>query len=91
MNLLEQAVGVVILLAAHLGPKTHARTLNTLLDHVVQSDEGTTDNEKNVRGVEADEFLLRMLAAALGGDVGHGPFDDFQKRLLHALAGHVAG
>ena len=32
-----------------------------------------------------------MLASTLGRDVGHGAFDDFQKSLLHAFAGYVAG
>ncbi len=32
-----------------------------------------------------------MLAAALGRHVGHGPLEDLEQRLLHALAGDVPG
>ena len=34
---------------------------------------------------------MGVLPSALGGDVGHGALQNFQKRLLHALAGHVTG
>ncbi len=44
-----------------------------------------------LRGVDLQEFLLRMLAAALRRHRGDGAFDQLQQRLLHALAGHVAG
>ena len=42
-------------------------------------------------GVDLQEFLLRMLAAALRRHRGDGAFHDLQQRLLHALARHVAG
>ena len=48
-------------------------------------------NEQNIGGIHADEFLLGVLAAALGRNVGLRALDDLQKRLLHALARHVAG
>ena len=34
---------------------------------------------------------MGMLPAALGRNVGHGALQVFQQRLLHALAGHIAG
>jgi hypothetical protein len=42
-------------------------------------------------GVDLQELLLRMLAPALRRHRGHGALDQLQQRLLHALAGHVAG
>jgi hypothetical protein len=39
----------------------------------------------------SDEFLLRVLAAALGGNVGLGALNDLEQGLLHALAGNIAG
>ena len=41
--------------------------------------------------VDLEEFLLRMLAAALRRDAGDRAFHDLEQRLLHALARHVAG
>ena len=32
---------------------------------------------------------MRMFAPPLRGHVGHGPLEDLQQRLLHALAGNV--
>ena len=42
------------------------------------------------RGIDANVFLLRMLAAALRRNVANGAFQNFQQRLLHAFAGNVA-
>jgi hypothetical protein len=44
-----------------------------------------------LRGVDLQELLLRMLAPALRRHRGDGALDQLQQRLLHALAGHVAG
>ena len=45
---------------------------------------------KRVARVDLDEFLLGVLAAALGRHVDHRSFEDFQQGLLHALARNVA-
>ena len=45
---------------------------------------------KHVGGVDLDELLMRMLAAALRGDRRLGALEDLQQRLLHALSGDVA-
>jgi hypothetical protein len=42
-------------------------------------------------GVDLDELLVRVLAPALRRHRGGGALEDLQQRLLHALAGHVAG
>jgi hypothetical protein len=47
-------------------------------------------DEQDVRGVDLQELLLGVLAAALGRHVGHRALDDLQQGLLHALARHVA-
>ena len=57
---------------------------------VVETDERAAADEQDVARVDLQEVLLGVLAAALGGDVGHGALDDLQERLLHAFAAHVA-
>src|SRR5262249_23269452 len=47
-------------------------------------------DEQNIRRVHLQELLLRVLAAALGRNVRHGAFDDFQKRLLHSFARDIS-
>ena len=61
------------------------------LDDLVQPLEGAAADEEDVRGVDLDEVLVRVLAAALRRHVGDGALDDLEQRLLHALAGDVAG
>ena len=62
-----------------------------LLDDVLEADEGAAADEQDVGGVDLQELLLRVLAAALGRHVGDRALDDLEQRLLHALAGDVAG
>ena len=45
---------------------------------------------KNVGGIDRSEFLVRMLAATLRRNVGHGAFENLQQSLLHAFAGNIA-
>ncbi len=53
--------------------------------------EGAAADEQDVGGVDLQELLLGMLAAALRRHGGDGAFHDLQQGLLHALARHVAG
>src|SRR5690606_27720130 len=48
-------------------------------------------DEQHVRGVDLDELLVRMLAPALRRHAGLGALQDLQQRLLHTLAGDIAG
>ena len=60
-------------------------------DILIQTIEGTAADEQDVGGVDLDELLLRVLAAALGRHVAHRALEDLQQGLLHALAAHIAG
>src|ERR1019366_10480480 len=53
--------------------------------------EGTPAYEQNIGGVDLQEFLLRMLAAALRRYRRDGAFYDLQQRLLDALSRNIAG
>jgi hypothetical protein len=59
-------------------------------DDLLETDEGTAADEEDVRGVDLEEFLLRVLAAALRRDGRRRTLDDLEQRLLHALARDVA-
>ena len=56
----------------------------------LQAGKRATANEQDIAGVHLQELLLRMLAAALRRYRSDRAFDQFQKRLLHSLARHVA-
>ncbi len=60
-------------------------------DDLLQAREGAAADEQHVGGVDLQELLLRVLAAALRGHRGDGAFHDLQEGLLHALARDVAG
>ncbi len=56
----------------------------------IQADKGTAADEQNLRRIHLQVVLLRVLAAALRGYVGHRTLEDLQQCLLHALAGDIA-
>ena len=76
--------------AADLGGEAEGLLADPLLDDVLEPGEGAAHDEQDVGGVDLDELLVRVLAAALRRHRGGGALDDLQQRLLHALAGDVA-
>ena len=72
-------------------PKPSAALEVAVFDHLVQADEGAAADEEDVRGVDPQVFLLRMLAPALGRHVGDGSLDDLEQGLLDAFARDVPG
>src|SRR5579863_9877583 len=76
---------------AHLGGEADAALLRAVQDDLLEAGERAAADEENVAGVDLQEFLLRMLAAALRRHRGDGALDELQQGLLDALAGNVAG
>ena len=58
---------------------------------LLEADERAAADEEDVRRVDLDELLVRVLAPALRRHVGDRPLEDLEQRLLHALARDVAG
>ena len=102
-ELRDQAVGQQILgdhlalgvadLVDHLAglEAVAAPLIDAVVDDLLQALEGAAADEQDVGGVDLYEVLVGMLAATLGGHVGDGALDDLEQRLLHALAGDIAG
>ena len=76
---------------AQLGTETDATGTHAGCNAVVNIVEGTSHDEENVRGINLNVRVRRVLAAALRGYGRHGALDNLQQRLLHALTGHVTG
>src|SRR5262249_42029857 len=91
LHLFEQSPHGALVPAADVGAEAHALHADAAPDDVVEPDEGAAADEEDVGGVDLEELLLRVLAAALGRHARRRPLDDLQQRLLHALAGDVAG
>ena len=64
---------------------------NTLVDDVLQPSECPRDDEENVRRVNLQEVLVRVLASTLGRHRGSRPLEDLQQGLLDALTRHITG
>src|SRR5439155_8426464 len=79
-----------LVFALELGPEPDALLVEALLDDGVQPDERPPADEEDVARVHPDEFLMRVLAAALRRHVRDRAFDQLQERLLYAPTGHVA-
>ena len=58
---------------------------------LVEAVEGAAADEEDVRGVDVDELLMRVLAPALGRHACHRALEQLEQRLLHSLARDVAG
>ncbi len=60
------------------------------VDLLVEADERAAADEQDVRRVDLEELLVRVLAAALGRDVRDGAFENLEQRLLDAFTRDVA-
>ena len=58
-------------------------------DNLLDAVKSATADEEDVLGIDLDEFLLRVLAAALGWNEDIRPLQHFQHGLLDPLAGDV--
>ena len=86
---MAQDLAVVAVLAVHLGSEADPALADPALDQLVETGERPATDEQDVRGVDLDELLMRVLAAALGRHRGGGALEDLQECLLHAFARHV--
>src|SRR6185295_18143035 len=88
---LKNLAGAPILRIDHRGVEADRGAAAAVGNQLVEAREGAAADEQHVGGVDLQEFLLWMLAAALRGYRGDCAFHDLQEGLLHALARHVAG
>src|SRR5262249_12682716 len=86
----EQLAEFSLVAALDVGAKTHRLSRHAPANELLDAAKSAAADEQDVRRVDLNELLLRVLAPALGRDIGHRAFDDFQQRLLHAFAADVA-
>ena len=94
-DLFEQLILVQLIGRGRLFSLDFCREADSLLskpflDEFIDAHEGSSANEEDVSRVHLDVLLLGMLAAALGGDIGHDALEHLEKRLLHAFTGDIA-
>src|SRR3989440_5278919 len=92
LDVVEQIAPVrAVIDVAHLGGEADTALLRPVENDLLEAREGAAANEQDIAGVDLQEFLLRVLAAALRRDRRDRALDELQQRLLHALARDVAG
>ena len=82
---------MLVALDVQRGAEADALLARARGDDLLEPGEGAGHDEQHVRRVDLDELLVRVLAAALRRNGGDRALEDLEQRLLHALAGDVAG
>ena len=85
----EQPADVLLVGLADVGAEANAAVADPAVDDLVDAGERATADEQDVRRVDLDELLVRVLASTLRRHRGGRPLEDLQQRLLHTLARHV--
>ena len=75
----------------HFRAEADLLVADAVLDQALQAVEGAAADEEDVGGIDLDEVLVRVLAAALRWDVGNSALEDLEQRLLNPFPGHVSG
>ena len=89
-HLFERGADLALLHRLDVGLEAERFLADAALDHLVEADERAAADEEDVRRVDLEELLVRMLAAALRRHVGDRAFQNLQQRLLNAFARDIA-
>src|SRR5262249_16427785 len=91
LDLAENFTSATVFRRNYLGAEADRGRAPAGGNDLLQAGERAAAHEQDLGGVDFQEFLLRMLASALGRHRGDGAFHDLEQGLLHALARDVAG
>ena len=89
-HLREEILRRAVLARAELGAEADRVSADAALDDLVEVGERPTADEQDVRRVDRQELLVRVLAPTLGRHARNGALEDLEQRLLDTLAAHVA-
>src|SRR5215469_2758063 len=81
----EQLRRLDVVLRADVGTEADGVLADAARNDLVQPGECAAADEEDVGGVDREELLVGVLAPALRRHRGHGPLEDLEERLLHAL------
>src|SRR6266545_5050754 len=90
-DLAEDFAGAPAFRRDYLGAEADRARSAARRDDLLEPGEGAAAYEQNIGGVDLQEFLLRMLAAALRRYRRDGAFHDLQQRLLNSFSRNIAG
>ena len=91
LDLLQEFCHVLGILLFDIGAESHDTLRQSSVDDFVDAGKSAAADEENVRCINLDHFLIRMLSAALRRNAGNSAFQNLQKCLLYAFTGYVSG
>ena len=86
---MEIEAAVTVLLGLDLSTKTVLLLLYSLCNDLIEAVECAAYDEEDICCIDLDAFLIRMLSAALRGNICNCALKDLKKCLLNALAAYV--
>src|SRR5260370_32717681 len=89
-DLAEDFAGAAVIGRDYLGAEADRARPAARRDDLLKPGEGAATYEKNIGGVDLQEFLLRVLAPTLRRHRSDSTFHDLEQRLLNALSGNIA-
>src|SRR6185503_19892948 len=69
--------------------EAHHAIADAALNDLFQTDKCSAAYKQDIRGIDANVLLLRMLASALPRHVANGALENLEQCLLHAFTGHI--
>src|SRR5581483_1987401 len=90
LDIAEDLALLAVLRRHDLGAEADRGRTPARRNNLLETGESAAADEQNIRGVDLQEFLLRMLAAALRRHARDRALHDLKQRLLHTLARDVA-
>src|SRR4051794_19412884 len=90
LAILQRLARLALVRSRHMGAETDRLALQAVGDDLLETRKGAAADEQDVRRVDLQELLLRMLAPALRRNGRGRAFHELEQRLLHALARYVA-
>ena len=90
LHLAEKLADVTVAPALDIRAEAHRHLIGALLDYLVKPVKRAAADKEDIRRIDMDEFLMRVLASALRRDIRYRSLEELEQRLLHALAGDVA-
>src|SRR5262249_23241958 len=86
----EDFAGAAVFRRHYLSAEADRARSAACRDDLLEPSEGAAADEQNIGGVDLQEFLVRMLAAALRRYRRDGAFHDLQQRLLNPFSRNIA-
>ena len=91
LDLCEKVGIILFCLCSDFSAEAKALLACALFDDLIEAVKCSAADEEDICCVDLDEFLLRVLSAALRWNIGCCAFENLEKSLLYAFTAYIAG